>query len=174
MLRNRREQQEEDNAATGPAPGRSEVGPGPTGRGPGRPAELSGTREDLASDLAPGISCGTEADTSTQDDHTLSQVAALEAQVIAALRSCYDPEIPVSIYDLGLIYEVRVEPTSQVYIRMTLTSPACPVAGALLGEVEWMIRQIPGVQDVQVELTWDPMWNPGMMSEAARLQLGIY
>ncbi len=97
----------------------------------------------------------------------------LEAQVVEALRTCYDPEIPVNIYELGLIYEVKVEPAGDVHIRMTLTSPACPVAGSLPGEVESKVRAIPGVTAAKVELVWDPAWNPGLMTEAAKLQLGM-
>ena len=94
-------------------------------------------------------------------------------QVIEVLRSCFDPEIPVNIYDLGLIYSVQVDPPSAVTIRMTLTSPACPVAGTLPPEVEAKVRNIPGVTEVKVDLVWEPPWGPNMMSEAARLQLNI-
>src|SRR5207248_8941325 len=80
--------------------------------------------------------------------------AGLEERVIAALHTCYDPEIPIDIYELGLIYDLKVEPSGAVYVRMTLTSPACPVAGALPGEVEAKIRSVPGVTDAKVELVW--------------------
>jgi len=101
--------------------------------------------------------------------------SALEVRekVLEVLRNTYDPEIPVNIYELGLVYEVSVEDSGGVYIRMTLTSPACPVAGSLPPEVESRVRVIPGVTDVRLDLVWDPPWNPGMMSEAARLQLGM-
>jgi FeS assembly SUF system protein len=98
----------------------------------------------------------------------------LEGDVIEALRTVYDPEIPVNIYELGLVYDVDVDEDGQVQVRMTLTSPACPVAGTLPGEVEARIRGVEGVTDVSVEVVWDPMWTPEMMSEEARLQLGFF
>lgn len=98
----------------------------------------------------------------------------LEAAVIDVLRSCYDPEIPVNIYDLGLIYEVRVDAGDQAYIRMTLTSPMCPVAESLPVEIETKIRDIAGISDVTVEVVWDPPWTPEMMSEDARLELNMF
>lgn len=98
---------------------------------------------------------------------------ALKGQVLAALKSCYDPEIPVNIYELGLIYDIDMSTDADVSIRMTLTSPACPVAGSLPPEVEKKIRDIEGVRSAKVEVVWDPIWKPEMMSEAARLQLGM-
>lgn len=97
----------------------------------------------------------------------------IEGKVVDILRNTFDPEIPVNIYELGLIYEARVEDSGEVFIKMTLTSPACPVAGTLPPEVESRVRNIPGVTSVQLDLVWDPPWNPNMMSEAARLQLGM-
>ena len=99
--------------------------------------------------------------------------AGIEEQVIEALRTCFDPEIPVNIYELGLVYEVKVTPPGDVGIRMTLTSPACPVAGSLPPEVESKIRGLPGVTAAKVEVVWDPPWEPSRMSEAAKLQLGL-
>lgn len=99
--------------------------------------------------------------------------AALKENVLAAMRTCYDPEIPVNIYDLGLIYDTRVEPTGEVFVKMTLTAPACPAAGTLPGEVEDKIRVLPLVKDVKVEVIWDPPWDKSKMSEAALLQLGL-
>jgi FeS assembly SUF system protein len=98
---------------------------------------------------------------------------ALEEAIVAALKTVYDPEIPVDIYELGLIYDVDVD-GNKVKVRMTLTSPACPVAGSLPGEVEQKVQGVPGVEQAEVELVWDPPWNPGMMSEAARLELGMF
>jgi len=99
---------------------------------------------------------------------------SLRDRVIAVLKSCYDPEIPVNIYDLGLIYDVDVdEAASKVEIRMTLTSPMCPVAEILPPEVESKVRALDEVKEATVEVTWDPPWNPGMMSEAARLELNM-
>ena len=99
---------------------------------------------------------------------------ALREQVIEALKSCYDPEIPVNIYELGLVYDVLADPEGSVSIRMTLTSPACPVAGSLPPEVQAKVKDIPGVTDAKVEVVWDPPWHPSMMSEAAKLQLGFF
>ena len=98
----------------------------------------------------------------------------LEGKVIAAIRQVYDPEIPVNIYDLGLIYAVDVRPDRSVNVRMTLTTPACPVAGSLPGEVERRIEAIPEVTSANIELVWDPPWDRSMMSEAAMLQLGMF
>jgi FeS assembly SUF system protein len=98
----------------------------------------------------------------------------LEANVIEAIRQCYDPEIPVNIYDLGLIYNVDVQPSGEVNVKMTLTSPMCPVAGTLPPEVEQRVREVKGVTDASVEVVWDPPWNPEMMSEEARLDLGFF
>ena len=97
----------------------------------------------------------------------------VEAQVIEALRTCYDPEIPVNIYELGLIYEVKVEPSGSTRVVMTLTSPHCPAAAELPAEVESKVREVPGVTDAQVDVVWDPPWDPSKMSEAAKLQLGF-
>ena len=106
---------------------------------------------------------------------TLSnKVLVLEAEVVDALRTCFDPEIPVNIYELGLIYDVQVEPSGSVKITMTLTSPSCPAAQSLPSEVETKVRSVPGVTEVGVELVWDPPWDPSKMSEAAKLQLGMF
>ncbi len=97
----------------------------------------------------------------------------IDAQVVEALKTCYDPEIPVNIYELGLIYEVRVGPQADVAVKMTLTSPACPVAQSLPKEIEAKIKAVPGVRTATVEVVWTPSWNQTMMSEAARLELGF-
>ncbi len=97
----------------------------------------------------------------------------LEARICDALSTVYDPEIPVNIYELGLIYNVDIDAGANVAIDMTLTSPACPVAGSLPGEVETRVREVDGVSDVKVELVWDPPWTPDRMTEAARLELGF-
>ena len=98
----------------------------------------------------------------------------LEAKVIEALRQIYDPEIPVNIHELGLIYDIDVRDDASVKVRMTLTAPACPVAGSLPGEVERKIENIPEVKSAEVELVWDPPWSRDRMSEAALLQLGLF
>jgi FeS assembly SUF system protein len=100
-------------------------------------------------------------------------VEEIESKVVEALRTCFDPEIPVNIYELGLVYDVKVDSSGQVDIRMTLTSPLCPVAASLPVEVEDKLRALPGVAAAKVEITWDPPWDPSRMSEAARLQLGM-
>jgi FeS assembly SUF system protein len=93
--------------------------------------------------------------------------------VIAMLRGVYDPEIPVNIYEMGLVYDVYVDEAGDVRIVMTLTSPMCPVAEILPVEIESKAREIEGVREVSIDLVWDPPWNPDMMSEAARLKLGM-
>lgn len=98
---------------------------------------------------------------------------SLQSEVIAALKTVYDPEMPVNIYALGLIYDLTVDDTGQVAIRMTLTAPNCPVAGTLPAEVEKAARAVPGVTGVKLELTFDPPWTKDRMSEAAKLSLGI-
>ena len=103
----------------------------------------------------------------------MSDPAVIEKQVIEALRTCYDPEIPVNIYELGLIYEVKVAPNGVVNVRMTLTSPACPSAQELPIEAEAKVRTVPDVTDTKVEVVFDPPWDSSMMSEAAKLQLGL-
>ena len=100
-------------------------------------------------------------------------VGTLEAHIYDAIALVYDPEIPVNIYELGLIYNVDIDAVGKVAIDMTLTSPACPVAGTLPGEVEGRVREVGGVSEVKVELVWDPPWTPDRMTEAARLELGF-
>jgi FeS assembly SUF system protein len=98
----------------------------------------------------------------------------LEEAIIETLRECYDPEIPVNIYDMGLIYEINIASDATVDVKMTLTSPACPVAGSLPPEVERRVARVEGVKRAKVEIVWDPIWNMDMMSEDARLELGFY
>ena len=97
----------------------------------------------------------------------------LEQKGIGTLKKIYDPEIPVNIHDLGLIYSVNVGGGGSVQVTMTLTAPACPVAGTLPGEVERAVKSVDGVTEAKVELVWDPPWNPGMMSKMARVMLGM-
>ena len=97
----------------------------------------------------------------------------IEAQVVEALQMCYDPEIPVNIYELGLIYQVAVADDGGVGVKMTLTTPHCPAAQSLPPEVEARVRKVPGVRDVKVVVVWEPPWTPQMMSEAAKLELGF-
>ncbi|MBU7578900.1 MAG: SUF system Fe-S cluster assembly protein [Porphyrobacter sp.] len=97
----------------------------------------------------------------------------LQADVIAALREIFDPEIPVNIYDLGLIYGVEVDDNRDATVTMTLTTPHCPVAESMPGEVELRVSSVPGIRDAEVNLVWDPPWGPHKMSDEARLELGM-
>lgn len=99
--------------------------------------------------------------------------AALEERIIEAISTVFDPEIPVNIYELGLIYNIGIDPAANVAVDMTLTSPACPVAESLPGDVAGAVRKVSGVGEVKVELVWDPPWTPDRMTEAARLELGM-
>jgi FeS assembly SUF system protein len=101
-------------------------------------------------------------------------IEALNEAIIAALKGVYDPEIPVNIYDLGLIYNIAIDEEGQVLIQMTLTTPGCPVAQTFPGTVEQAVNQVKGVCDCQVELVWDPPWTQDRMSEVARLELGMF
>jgi FeS assembly SUF system protein len=99
--------------------------------------------------------------------------AQIETRVVEALREVYDPEIPVNIHELGLIYGVAVSPSGSVAVRMTLTAAGCPAAQVLPSEVERRVRAVPGVTDVTVDVTFDPPWDTSRMSKAAKLQLGL-
>ena len=110
-----------------------------------------------------------------QDAETQGSAGAVtQDAIVAAIKTCYDPEIPVDIYELGLIYDVDVNDDAEVAVKMTLTSPACPVAGSLPGEVEAKVRGVPGVAAASVELVWEPPWDKEMMSEAAQVTLGFF
>jgi FeS assembly SUF system protein len=102
----------------------------------------------------------------------MMDIELLKEKVIACLQTIFDPEIPVNIYELGLIYEVSIMPLNNVQIVMTLTAPSCPAAQSLPIEVDQKVRLIEGVNDVYVSVTWDPPWNKSMMSEVAQLELG--
>ena len=97
----------------------------------------------------------------------------IESEVLEALRTCFDPEIPVNIYELGLVYNINVEEGGAVTITMTLTSPHCPAAQSKPAEIEEKVKAVSGVSDIKIDLVWDPPWDPSKMSEAARLQLGM-
>lgn len=103
----------------------------------------------------------------------MSEESDLRERVVDVLQTVYDPEIPVNIHDLGMIYDVDVQADGVVKVRMTLTSPACPVAGTLPGEVQAKVAGVDGVSRAEVELVWDPPWDPSLMSEAARLELNL-
>jgi FeS assembly SUF system protein len=97
----------------------------------------------------------------------------LKSSIIEALKTIYDPEIPVDVYELGLIYEVNIDDKNHVEVIMTLTSPSCPVAGSMPAEVEQKVKDVEGVSDVTLELVFDPPWSQDMMSEEAMLELGL-
>ncbi len=109
----------------------------------------------------------------TKDNVQAGQITNLKEKVIQAIKLVYDPEIPVDVYDLGLIYEITVYPVNNVYVMMTLTSPNCPSAEYIPTEVKEKIQQIQGVNNVEVEITFDPPYSQDMMSEAAKLELGF-
>ena len=107
---------------------------------------------------------------------TAEQVQALQPlyeSVIAALKQVYDPEIPVNIYDLGLIYELNINPDREVYIKMTFTAPNCPMADQVMQEVQEAVEAVPTVTKVELELTFEPVWDKSMLSEEARVELGL-
>ena len=141
------------------------------------------TKNPIQLDDAPAaVATGAEAPAPATSGGGVTPAAAaqdLEARIVAALKTVYDPEIPVDVYELGLIYDIAVGAADDagehpVQVKMTLTSPACPVAGSLPGEVEQKVASVEGVERAEVELVWDPTWNPSMMSEAARLELGFF
>ena len=107
------------------------------------------------------------------DQNRQTPVEALGEQVVEALRTVYDPEIPVNIFELGLVYKIDIDDQSAVRIDMTLTSPMCPVAETLPDEVKSKVEAIDGVSAAVVNIVWEPPWNPGMMTEEAQLELGI-
>lgn len=108
-----------------------------------------------------------EAEAQAPEDYNLL------SHVIEVLHTIYDPEIPVDIYELGLIYKVRADVEGKVAIEMTLTTPNCPVADSMPEEIKQAVKSLPGVEDVKIEIVFDPIWSPDMMSEAARLELGF-
>jgi FeS assembly SUF system protein len=105
---------------------------------------------------------------------TAEQIEALRPRIIDAIRTVYDPEIPVNIYELGLIYDLDIDAKGNVAIRMTLTAPGCPVAGTMPQMVRDAVARVEGLNDVDVDLVWDPPWDKSRMSEAAQLELGMY
>ena len=130
------------------------------------------SQDDLepTSPANPADSAETEAaasEGSTGDDE-------LHGRVVAALKECYDPEIPVDVYELGLIYKIDIDPAGACAIDMTLTSPACPVAGTLPPDVEQRVGAVSGITSSKVEVVWDPPWSPERMSEAAKLELDMF
>ncbi|MDE1148424.1 MAG: SUF system Fe-S cluster assembly protein [Azospirillaceae bacterium] len=108
------------------------------------------------------------------EDERLPPDAPLADRVTEALRTVYDPEIPVNIYELGLIYRCDIDAEGQVQIDMTLTAPGCPVAGEMPGQVQGVVGSVDGVKDVTVNLVWEPAWNPSLMSDEARVALNMF
>jgi FeS assembly SUF system protein len=133
---------------------------------------LSNTTDVETAPLPPPAGADQTAAPAPTDQPPLKKV--IEGKVIAALQTVYDPEIPVNIYELGLIYGVEVDDANAVKVTMTLTSPACPVAGSLPGEVERKVEAIDEVSSAEVILTWEPAWSKDRMSEVAMLQLGMF
>lgn len=127
------------------------------------------TRTDADQDPAE-----TESELETGPEVTGGGDPELRSRVTAALKEIYDPEIPLNIYDLGLIYRIDIDPDTNTSIDMTLTSPNCPVAESLPGEVENAAKTVEGIGDVQLELVWDPPWDMDRLGEAARLELGLF
>ena len=137
--------------------------------------------ETTATEPTDPIEAAGDSETSSATDNppsvrlaSVAPDATLLERVVTGVRGVYDPEIPLNIYDLGLIYRIDITEEAHVAIDMTLTSPMCPVAESLPGEVEMAARGVDGVFDVAIELVWDPPWGPEVMSEAARLELGIF
>lgn len=122
--------------------------------------------------IAPDVSMGSPID--LPDDEKLPADAPLYDRVVEALRTVYDPEIPVNIYELGLIYRCDVDADGDVEIDMTLTAPACPVAGEMPGQVQQVVAAVAGVSSVHVELIWEPAWDPSRMSDDARIALNMF
>lgn len=116
----------------------------------------------------------TTTETTMTETNPIPEVKSLRDRIIDVLKSCYDPEIPVDIWELGLIYEININEGNDVHIMMTLTSPACPVAETLPPDVEQKVRDIPDVNSAKVEITFNPPWEKDMMSEEARLELGMW
>ena len=129
------------------------------------PLETENTSDDLQPEAGDDIE--------QAEGEEAGAMSPLEEEILSTLKTVYDPEVPVDIYELGLIYNFSVDATGKVDVKMTLTSPACPVAGTLPIEVETKIKAIPGITQCFVDLVWDPPWDRTMMSEAAQLKLNL-
>lgn len=129
---------------------------------------------DAGSDREPVQSGGDAVRSDAMSDLPAIDPNELRERIIDQLRTVFDPEIPVSIWELGLVYDIAIADDGAVEIKMTLTSPHCPVAESLPGEVQRAAASVAGTRDVQVDVVWDPSWNPDMMSEAAKLELGMF
>jgi FeS assembly SUF system protein len=107
-------------------------------------------------------------------DLTAEQIEGFRPRIVDAIKTVYDPEIPVNIYELGLIYDLDIDPKGNVAIKMTLTAPGCPVAGTMPQMVRDAVAKVEGLNDIEVDLVWDPPWDKSRMSEAAQLELGMF
>ena len=136
-------------------------------------AEKAGADKGEAAVASPEEAASAPSAPAPGDRAAALDAAALEERIIEAISTVFDPEIPVNIYELGLIYNIGIDPAANVAVDMTLTSPACPVAESLPGDVAGAVRGVSGVGEVKVELVWDPPWTPDRMTEAARLELGM-
>lgn len=149
----------------------------------GRPAQEAAAAQASQAPVAPPspttppgwqYSMGTAAPWGSVPASNIDANKPLQERIVDVMKTVYDPEIPVNIYELGMVYELKAdEPSGEVYVKMTLTTPACPVAGSLPPEVERRLRAQAGVKNVKLDLVWEPAWNPQMMSEAAKLKLGF-
>ncbi len=136
-----------------------------------RPAAWDAPALDTSSLTTPSVA---EADKSSVGPLDATNTAELQQPIIDAIKTVFDPEIPVDIYELGLIYDIIVDANKKVLVNMTLTSPACPSAQQIPSEVRWKVKAVPGVTDAWVEIAWEPAWTKDRMSEAAKLQLGFF
>jgi FeS assembly SUF system protein len=137
------------------------------------PTAASDAESKPETSTSPAPASSSDAALATSDPTRFVHQKLIEGKVIEALKQVYDPEIPVNIYELGLIYDIQVNLDDTVHVKMTLTAPACPVAGSLPGQVETQVETVPEVKSATVELVWDPPWTRDRMSEAALLQLGM-
>lgn len=171
-------------ASSAPAAATASNGaPSPTASAPGWPetsdADASFTPPNTSSLNLDALFAPPPADTPASNQPAIgpkdeARTEALKPKIVEALSTIYDPEIPVNIYELGLIYDVIVDSTNNVGVRMTLTSPACPSAQQLPSEARYKVKAVEGVTDCAVDIVWDPPWTKDMMSEAAKLSLGIF
>jgi FeS assembly SUF system protein len=136
-----------------------------------RPAAWDAPATDHSAMEAPAAASSETPDIGPLDP---ANTAEMQQTIIDTIKTVFDPEIPVDIYELGLIYDIIVDAKKSVLINMTLTSPACPSAQQIPSEVRWKVKAIPGVTDARVEIAWEPMWTKDRMSEAAKLQLGFF
>ena len=142
-------------------------------RNPGAQDEMMSEEENIQKESTAAAVATPTDDTTAPGDTNLSPALQIRDRIIAVLKTVYDPEIPVDIYELGLIYGIEVTDDGEAHVTMTLTTPMCPVAETLPPEVEDKVRNVMGVKDVSLDLVWDPPWSVDMMSDAARLELNM-